>query len=61
MLFTVFGILSAALFFIGAALLGSLHLFFGGAVIGTCTALWWTISRGAKQERISTAGSASHR
>ncbi|ARU03524.1 hypothetical protein CCO03_01440 [Comamonas serinivorans] len=47
MMFAVFGAISTALFLVGAALLSSLHLLFGGLIIGACTALIWVITRGA--------------
>lgn len=61
MLFTVFGIFSAMLLFIGSAVLGSLHLLVGGVMISMCTALWWAISRGASQRHDSRAAPAPRR
>jgi len=49
MLFIAFGAISTLAFLLGAALLGSAHLLFGGLVIGACTALWWVIARGARK------------
>ncbi|WP_038214577.1 hypothetical protein [Xenophilus azovorans] len=59
MLFTVFGVMSAVLFLIGAVLLNSLHLLFGGMVISACTALWWMVSRSANKGRDSSAAPRS--